>query len=192
MKLFFAGFFLTVAWLMLGGASDFSAAMGGAEFESGAVTVRPSPTPPAVLEHQILGDDYNKAEAALKQAISGKKVKIVQLGLKARSLDLKIKAAEALAKLNDKSSVPALVEALSQNQGIIGGGTETQVLQQDLNQAIILALAKLTKLEFKVSRRMANKRFDTHAPIFSTFESDEIEDVLDKTRKWLTSQRKNR
>ena len=162
-----------------------------AKYQDNNAKMNLSATPPADLEPIILGADYDKAEAALMQAISEKQRETIQSGLKSRFIGLQIRSAEALAEINDKSSVAALVEALSQNQGVRGGGTEDQVLQQNLNKAIILALAKLTELKFQISWRLAENKFHTNAPFFDTFTPDEIENVLDETRKWLSSQKKD-
>lgn len=100
------------------------------------------------LEEQILNDDYNVANRALDEAKKSKNAVAVRLGLRHRSLTLRKQAAESLKELKDKASVPSLIKALEDNQVVYRGGTETEILQGELNNAIISALQELTGINF--------------------------------------------
>jgi len=55
-------------------------------------------------------------------------------------------AADAIKGLNDKPSVPALIEALEHNQTRYSGGLEMLGMQADLNKSLLSALQTLTGL----------------------------------------------
>lgn len=142
----------------------------------------PLSTPPINEDDSILSNEYSVAERALSRAVLEKNRATIREGLKSKFIGLKIDAVKALAEMNDKSSVPNLVEALQANQGVIDGGSETQILQNDLNQAIIRALERLTGLEFSVSKRLNKEKLSRYTP----FSSEEIEDVVSKSGQWQT------
>jgi hypothetical protein len=123
----------------------------------------------------ILSGDYNIAEKALKEAVLEKNKTTIKRGLKSQFLDIKIKTVKAIAELNDETFVPHLIKALQDNQGIIGGGSEVQVLQDSLNKTIISTLERFTTLKFKVSEPLT---------------SENIKEVLDKTQDWCKTHNK--
>jgi TPP-dependent indolepyruvate ferredoxin oxidoreductase alpha subunit len=92
--------------------------------------------------------------------------------LKSRYFPIKQKAAEAITEIKDENFIPDLIKSLDGNQGIVAGGTETEVMQNDLNKAIISALECLTKLKFNVTYPLSDEN---------------IKEVLDKSQKWCSS-----
>src|ERR1700674_2893298 len=85
------------------------------------------------LREQILSDNYSVAKGVLDENRRKKDTRLVCLSLSNASLLIKKLAAEALKEIGDKSSVSCLIEALENNQVVYTGGTETQILQQQLN-----------------------------------------------------------
>ena len=140
----------------------------------------PSVTPPGGVEERIRVLDSSTANAALDEAILERDVNMIQIGLKSRSLFVKIRAAETLAEVGGDSSVCPLVEALEFNQGLIGGGTEVQILQNQFSQALVVTLEKLTSMKFKVSDRIADKLISSYTP----FSPEEMKEIISKTQKW--------
>lgn len=117
----------------------------------------------------ILSDDYATAEKALKKSVLEKNKDTIKLGLKSPILDIRKKTAEAIAKTDEETFIPNLIEALEQNQGIIGGGSEIQSLQNELNETIVSTLEQLTKLTFKVSEPLS---------------PEDIQKILKESREW--------
>ncbi len=93
--------------------------------------------------------------------------------LKHPSLQIKIMAAKELADMNTAESVPELLNALKENQAQLTGGTETELLQRELNQSLLISLERQTGLKL----------------------SDELIDVqtaIDRVDKWLRDKPANR
>ncbi|MCW5747630.1 MAG: hypothetical protein KIT36_15695 [Alphaproteobacteria bacterium] len=97
---------------------------------------------------RIVSPDYGTADQALTEAIGRRDAALVARGLENRHLELKLKAATALGEFGDKASVPHLIEALVQNEAPYAGGSESVVLQADLNRALVAALHKVTGVDF--------------------------------------------
>lgn len=134
----------------------------------------PSKTPPEFAnamnpQEGILNKNYSTAEAALNKAIKEKNNETIRLGLRSQILPIRQKTAEAISNTDVKTFVPDLVKALRENQGIISGGTETQLLQQDLNRAIITAIENLTDIQFNVTTDLS---------------PDEVKKFIRITEKW--------
>ncbi|NJN47963.1 MAG: hypothetical protein HC808_17445 [Candidatus Competibacteraceae bacterium] len=92
----------------------------------------------------ILSADYATAERALDEGIKIEDAELIALALNNPHLEIKLRAAEALAELGDKQSIPCLRDALQENQVVYTGGSEAQALQVELNKALITALEKLS------------------------------------------------
>lgn len=127
-------------------------------------------------EDSISSKDYAVAEKALNKAILEKDKKTIKLGLQSRYFPIRQKTVEAIANIKDETFVPNLIKSLQGNQGIIAGGTETEVMQNDLNEVIVSALQKLTKLKFKVSKPLS---------------TEDINEVLDKSQDWYKFHKKD-
>jgi hypothetical protein len=126
-------------------------------------------------ENDILSKDYNIAERALNKAVNEKNKDFIKLGLKSTILAIRLKTVEAINKIADYAFVTNLIDALQENQGIIDGGSEVKIQQEDLNTAIIQGLERLTKLKFKVSKQLT---------------AIEIEDIIKKSNNFLDEQKK--
>jgi HEAT repeat protein len=100
------------------------------------------------MRERVLSKDFAVAKEALEENKKRKNVEMIRLSLNHYSLIIKRLATEALAELGDKGSVPSLIRALENNRVTLRGGTETQVLQSELDRAIVSALEKLTGLSF--------------------------------------------
>lgn len=129
----------------------------------------PQKSPQMEQDSNILNNDYTVAEKALNKAVLEKNKDTVRLGLKSPILDIRKKTVETIVQFNDVTFVPNLIVALQENQGIIGGGSETQVLQSKLNVTIISALEHLTKLKFKLSKPLS---------------PEDIQEILKKIQEW--------
>jgi hypothetical protein len=128
-------------------------------------------TPESIKQtSEILSKDYTTAEKALKKAVTEKDEKTIRLGLKSPILTIRKKTVEAIAGLGDKMLVSELINTLSGNQILLDGGTETKIIQDDLDKAIISALEKLTEIKFKVSERIS---------------PEDIAEILRLSREWL-------
>jgi hypothetical protein len=127
-------------------------------------------------QDKVLSKDYLKAEKALVKAIQAEDKKTIRLGLKNEILLIKKKAVTALGEIKDKQSVPDLIEVLSENQVMMGGGSEMAAMQAELNTATVLSLSRLTGLKFDVSEVLS---------------SDDIAKVLEESRKWWNINRNN-
>jgi hypothetical protein len=96
----------------------------------------------------ILSPDFTTADRALAEAIKDRNAALVERALEQKHLELKLKAATALATMGERTSIPRLIEALERNQAKITGGSEATILQTDLNRAIVAALSKLTTIDY--------------------------------------------
>lgn len=103
-------------------------------------------TIPAQQNKEILSKDYKIAEKALNKAVFEKNKDTIRLGLKSPILEIRAKTVKEIGKLADETFVPNLIEALEENQGIIDGGSEIQVMQQELNKDIVSVLEKFDQL----------------------------------------------
>ena len=128
------------------------------------------------MTEQILSKDFAVAKQALDENILLKNCELVRLSLKHQSLIIKRQAAEALAELEDRRSVPYLIEALENNQFLLRGGSETKILQSKLNKAIVLALEKLTGLDFATE---------------DTVTDSDIKQIIQKSKHWWNSNKSN-
>lgn len=138
-----------------------------------------SGTPVSVSPKQdkaILSKDYATAEKVLNKAVLEKVRETIRLGLKSPILTIKQKIVQAAAELDDKTLILDLIEALSENQLLLEGGTETKIMQGDLNEAIIFALEKLTEIKFSVSEKVT---------------SEDVSEILKKSREWLKNNQPN-
>lgn len=124
---------------------------------------------PMEQDDGILSRNYATAERALHTAIAEKDLPTLRRGLRSTFFPIKQRSIEALTETKNKLLVVDLIDALRANQAIFSGGTETEVMQNDFNRSLILAIEKLTGLKFKVS-----------APITSS----EVKIVVEKTQAW--------
>lgn len=127
-------------------------------------------------QNDILSKNYDLAAKTLEKAIAEKDRKIIRLGLKNPILPIRQKAAEATAEIGDIEAVPPLIDALEFNRGIMAGGTEAQIMQNDLNKAIISALEELTKLKFMVSDEIS---------------AEDVRKVIERSREWWKDNQPN-
>jgi hypothetical protein len=162
-------FLFIVFCICLNGCSNFETSM--AQTKEPLITEQPTPqkSPPTEQDNDILSNDYTIAGKALDKAILEKDKNTIRVGLKSEFLDIRKKAVETIEEFNDETFVPNLIVVLQENQGLIGGGTETQIQQDNLNKAIISALEHLTKLEFKVSTPLS---------------FEDIEGILKESQEW--------
>ena len=123
----------------------------------------------------ILSADFTTAERALSEAIKNRDAAAVARALEQQHLELKLRAAIALAAIGERTSVPRLIEALEQNQVKITGGGEAMALQGDLNRALLAALSKLTAIDF--------------GPIDPPSQQD-VEKALRLSREWWEKNKK--
>lgn len=65
--------------------------------------------------------------------------------------------------------------ALEDNQSVMSGGTETEIMQQELNTAIVSALEQLTGLQFPSSENLSK---------------DDIQKVVKQSREWWKAHQK--
>ena len=126
------------------------------------------------MNERILSKDFSTAQAALEENKHNKNLQAVCLSLKHRSLIIRKLAAQALGELKAKSSIQCLIEALEQNQTALIGGTETDIEQDKLNEAIIDATEKITGLELKNKKALSRK---------------EIRIALGKIKRWQAAQK---
>lgn len=129
-------------------------------------------------EISILSKYYYLAERAFEKAVLEKDKTTLRLGLKAFSLILKAKVVREIKQFDDKSFVPDLIAALEANQGIMSGGSETTFAQNELTKEIVLALEKLTELQFSYFN---NSPGDDD--LFK-FPRMDIERILKESRNW--------
>lgn len=118
---------------------------------------------------KILSKDFNEASEALEENVRRKKSGLVRMSLQHPSLIIKRRAAEALRKLKDRASVPSLIEALELNQAVYVGGTETELLQDELNRAIVSALVEVTGIDVQLGPTLSDRK---------------ISEVITKSKKW--------
>jgi hypothetical protein len=126
----------------------------------------------ATQDKDILSRDYKTAETALNKAVTEKNTAVVKLGLQSAILSIRLKTSEAIKELDDKAFVPSLTDALEENQSILDGGSETRVMQVDLNKSLVANLEKLTGMKFNLSEK-------------PTFE--EMQQVIKKSREWCAA-----
>lgn len=133
----------------------------------------PQIIPTIKQDNEILSKDYNIAEKALSKAVKEKDKHTIRLGLKNPILTIRLKTVEAIKESDDKTFfVGDLIDALSENQLILEGGTETKIFQKELDRNIVSALEILTGLNF---------------PRIENLSSKDIEKILKESREWLES-----
>jgi|SRR5262245_29399221 len=98
------------------------------------------------MQDKILCKDIVIARKALDENRKQKRVMAIQMSLKSQFLVIRREAADAIKGLNDKPSVPALIEALEHNQTRYSGGLEMLGMQAELNKSLLSALQTLTGL----------------------------------------------
>jgi hypothetical protein len=123
----------------------------------------------------ILSKDYKTAEKSLNKAIQENGKETIKLGLKSPLFPIRQKTVDEIIKMEDGVFVPNLVQALQENQGIIAGGTESDLMQKDFDRKIITALESLTKLDFEVKESLNVAK---------------IEEIIKKSQDWLDMQKK--
>jgi hypothetical protein len=126
-------------------------------------------------DNNILSRDYETADKSLKKAVLEKDIDTIKLGLKSSIFTIKQKTVDAIIKMKDEIFVPNLVEALQENQGIIAGGTESDLMQKDFDRKIVTALEALTKLDFGAKESLT---------------ADKIEEIIKKSQDWVDIQKK--
>jgi HEAT repeat protein len=96
---------------------------------------------------RVLSADFATAHQALTESIDQSAVAQVGAALESPFLEIKLQAAEALGRIGDKTTVPALIKAMEDNQAYYTGGSETRTLQMQLNAALVAALQKSTGID---------------------------------------------
>ena len=99
------------------------------------------------LKTRIHSKDYLTAKAAVEEASQHRNVNLVCEALAHPSLQIRLIAVGEIQKIGNSEVVQSLLDALRANQAKYTGGSETEVLQNELNSKIILELQKLTKLD---------------------------------------------
>lgn len=128
-------------------------------------------------QNPILARDYYTAKKALDEAVQKKDLTTIALGLKGFSFEIRKDVVTEIKKLDDKSFIPDLIEALEDNQGDLSGGSEVQHLQQELNNHIVSTLEQLTGLCFSYTENSSK---------------DDIERIVKQSREWWESYKKER
>jgi HEAT repeat protein len=116
---------------------------------------------------EILSKEYAIAEKALVRAVLEKDKETLKLGLKSQFFPIKQKTVEAITEIEDKTFVPDLINAFQENQSIFSGGTETKIMQDNLNKAIAFALEKLTGSSAQDINSVSNSEVDAQSEILS-------------------------
>lgn len=167
-------FLFIVFFISLNGCTNFETSV--VQTKKPLMMEQPQKSPPMEQDNDILSSDYTIAEKELDKAILKKDKNAVKAGLKSEFLNIKKKTVQTIEEFNDKTFVPDLITVLEENQSIIGGGTETQIEQNNLNRAVISALEHLTELKFEVSNSLS---------------PEDIEKVLVKSKDWCKSYKKD-
>ena len=108
------------------------------------------------LYDNILSINFKIAKEYLDKNIKKNDSILIRISLKTKNLKIKKLAVQALGNINDKSSVPFLIECFEQNQYIRIGGSETQIEQQQLNEELIVVLKIMTYLNFNNKNLSSN------------------------------------
>jgi HEAT repeat protein len=98
--------------------------------------------------HNMASADFQSAKQRLDEAVKSGDAATLRAVLQHPSLILRREAAEALVQMGGTDNVPHLIEALEKNQGRRSDGSESELMQAELNTALISALGKITGLEF--------------------------------------------
>jgi hypothetical protein len=106
------------------------------------------------MQEKILNKDFTIAKKALDENKKQRWAIAIRMSLKNQSLIIRQQAADALKELQDKPSVPDLIEALENNQVRYTGGSETQLMQSELNKSLLSALQTLTGLDLIEGREL--------------------------------------
>lgn len=135
-------------------------------------------------DNSILSCDYLTAKKSLEKALQKNDKETIRLGLK-RFLSFKVKMdiAKAIAQLEDKSFVPDLIDALEKNQGVLSGGTETDILQALLSRELIITIEKLTGLKFNLRDLPRPDSVEKFEPS-NYISSDEIQKAIKQASLW--------
>jgi HEAT repeat protein len=128
-----------------------------------------------MTDERILSTDFATANQALAESIKNRDARLVRLALDHPALEIKRQAAAALGQLGDSSCVPNLIDVLERNQAVQRGGSETLVLQTELNAAVIAALQKLTGVDFGAA--------DASSP-------EDVRRALETSRQWWQENQK--
>gem|GEM_PF-4928722 len=150
------------------------------------------------MQEKILSNDLSIARRALDENIKQKRIIAIQMSLKSRFLDIRRGAADAIKELNDKASIPALVEALENNyQGRYTGGLEMAGRQTELTRSLLSALQTLTGLTFPEGHELsptqealapliqiANAPRPVDPPVGRELSEAQIKDVIQVCKSW--------
>jgi HEAT repeat protein len=128
-----------------------------------------------MTDERILSTDFATANQALAESIKNRDARLVRLALDHPALEIKHEAAAALGELGDRSSVPKLIDVLELNQAVQRGGSETLVLQTELNAAALAALQKITGVDFGAT--------DASSP-------EDVRRALETSRQWWQENQK--
>lgn len=126
------------------------------EVRGGKVSFGQQDTISMEVQETILSKDFAVAKKALDDSREQKRVVAIRMGLKSQFLDIRREAANAIKELQDKPSVPFLTEALENNQVRYTGGSETQLMQAELNKSLLSALQTLTGLNLIEGRTLSD------------------------------------
>lgn len=116
----------------------------------------------------------------LEKAILENDIDTIRKALQGRFLAIKSRAVKALTKLDDKASIPDLVQLLKANQGLIDGGSEIQYEQNHLNKVIVLGLEKLTDVKFEATEKV----LDGDGRSYSPLSPEDIQEIVEKIENW--------
>jgi hypothetical protein len=133
--------------------------------------------PEADPRNAFLTETHERSAKLLEKAILENDVDTIRKALQGRFLSIKSRAVQALTKLDDKASIPNLVQLLKTNQGLIDGGSEIQYEQNLLNKVIVLGLEKLADAKFETTEKLLKIEGKGYSPL-SPEDIQEIEEKI--------------
>ena len=150
------------------------------------------------MQEKILSNDFSIARRALDENIKQKRIIAIQMSLKSRFLDIRRGAADAIKEINNKASIPALIEALEGNYNArYTGGLEMHALKTELNRSLLSALQTLTGLTFPEGHELSptqealapliqivNAPRPVEPPVGHEMSEAQIKDVIQECKRW--------
>jgi hypothetical protein len=131
---------------------------------------------PDKIREEILGNDSLASLAALKKAKQLGDPTLVSLGLESGFMSIRRQAALMLTDAPHPELLESMVAGYDAGQGYATGGTESVVLKEETNEALVLAMD------------MALHPAATHSPKHSQAESEAI---VREARQWVLSSGRN-
>jgi hypothetical protein len=136
----------------------------------------PTSTPIDHSDNPFLTETFEQSEKILNKAILEKNADVIRKALLSRFVSIETRAVEALTEMEDKESIPDIIQLLQTNQAIVDGGTEVQGPKNNLNKVILLSLEKLTGLKFAATEKLIKSDGRSYAPM----EPEDIQEIKNK------------